>query len=192
MALSSTSPSTYVDSSVEAKRARLQAFTNDQIEATFGGFSDIIAARAADPTFNLALWFKTYGLNEVLAGTRKIPGFATGTLSTPPGAVWVGENGPELLWQGGAAAVASSVDSLRIAKAFEAANDRWSGNVTPIRSTASSAPGMGGIERRLDRAIAVLERVVAAIDAGNDEAVPALKTLVRQAGRSAAPLGRRL
>ncbi|KAA0582688.1 hypothetical protein [Azospirillum sp. Sh1] len=185
-------PPTYVDSSLAGKRARLEAFTNADIERTFGGFSDIIAARAADPTFNLALWFKTYGLNEVLAGTRKIPGFATGTLSTPPGAVWVGENGPELLWQGGAAAVASSVDSLRIAKAFEAANDRWSGNVTPPRSNTSSAPGMGGIERRLDRAIAVLERVVAAIDAGNDEAVPALKTLVRQAGRSAAPLGRRL
>jgi hypothetical protein len=189
---SSTSPSTYVDSSVEAKRARLQAFTNADIERTFGGFADIIAARAADPTFNLALWFKTYGLNEVLAGTRKIPGFATGTLSTPPGAVWVGENGPELLWQGGAAAVASSVDSLRIARAFEAANDRWAGNVTPIRATASSPLGTRGIEQRLDRAIAVLERVVAAIDAGNDEAVPALKTLVRQAGRSAAPLGRRL
>ncbi|SMF92360.1 hypothetical protein SAMN02982917_0574 [Azospirillum oryzae] len=97
---SSTSPSTYVDSSVEAKRTRLQAFTNADIERTFGGFSDIIAARAADPSFNLALWFKTFGINEVLAGTRKIPGFATGTLSTPPGAVWVGEQGPELLWQG--------------------------------------------------------------------------------------------
>ncbi len=50
-----------------------------------------------------------------------IPGFATGTLSTPPGAVWVGERGPELLWQGGGAAVASSADSLRIASAFDAA-----------------------------------------------------------------------
>ncbi|MGA1860321.1 tape measure protein [Azospirillum sp. 11R-A] len=50
-----------------------------------------------------------------------IPGFATGTLATPPGAVWVGERGPELLWQGGGAAVASSADSLRIASAFDAA-----------------------------------------------------------------------
>ncbi|CAO3355197.1 tape measure protein [Azospirillum palustre] len=50
-----------------------------------------------------------------------VPGFATGTLSTPPGAVWVGERGPELLWQGGGAAVASSADSLRIASAFDAA-----------------------------------------------------------------------
>ena len=62
----------------------------------------------------------------------------------------------------------------------------------PIRSAGASTVSTRGIEQRLDRAIAVLERVVAAIDAGNDEAVPALKTLVRQAGRSAAPLGRRL
>jgi hypothetical protein len=185
---SGTAPSTYVDS----RFARLQAFTNDQIEQNFGGFSDIIAARAADPTFNLAEWYKAFGINEVLAGTRKIPGFATGTLSTPPGAVWVGENGPELLWQGGAAAVASSVDSLRIAKAFEAANDRWSGNVTPIRSASSSSISTRGIEQRLDRAVAVLERVVEAIDAGNEEALPALKTLARQAGRSPEPLGRRV
>ncbi|CBS87028.1 hypothetical protein [Azospirillum lipoferum] len=121
-----------------------------------------------------------------------VPGFAAGTLSTPPGAVWVGEQGPELLWQGGAAAVASSVDSLRIARAFEAANDRWSGNVTPLRSAGASTVNTRGIEQRLDRAIAVLERVVEAIDSGNDEALPALKTLARQAARSPEPLGRRV
>lgn len=126
------------------------------------------------------------------ARSAGIPGFAMGTLSTPPGAVWVGENGPELLWQGGAAAVASSVDSLRIARAFEAANDRWSGNVTPLRSAGTSTVSTRGIEQRLDRAVAVLERVVEAIDAGNGEAVPALKTLARQAARSPEPLGRRM
>jgi len=184
---SSTAP-TYIDS----RYARLQAFTNDQIEQNFGNFSDIRAARAANPDFNLAEWFRGAGIAEVLAGTRKIPGFAAGTLSTPPGAVWVGENGPELLWQGGAAAVASSVDSLRIARAFEAANDRWSGNVTPIRSPSTSSINTRGIEQRLDRAVAVLERVVEAIGAGNEEAVPALKALVRQGARSPVPLGRRM
>ncbi|MDR6770385.1 hypothetical protein [Azospirillum sp. BE72] len=191
-ATSSTSPSTYVDRSMEAKRSRLQAFTNADIEAAFGGFSDIQQARADDRSFNLAAWFRDFGINEVLNGSRRIPCFATGTLSTPPGAVWVGEQGPELLWQGGAAAVASSVDSLRIARAFEAANDRWSGNVTPLRSAGSSAISTRGIEQRLDRAVAVLERVVEAIDAGNEEAVPALKTLARQAARSPEPLGRRV
>ena len=44
----------------------------------FGGFSDIIAARAVDPNFNLASWFKRYGINEVLSGSRKIPGFKNG------------------------------------------------------------------------------------------------------------------
>ncbi|WP_211104144.1 phage tail length tape measure family protein [Azospirillum sp. Sh1] len=66
-----------------------------------------------------------------------VPGFAAGTLSTPPGAVWVGERGPELLWQGGGAAIASSVDSMRIAGLYQtAANDRYPANVTPIRPTA--------------------------------------------------------
>ncbi|WP_376958195.1 tape measure protein [Azospirillum sp. A26] len=103
------------------KRRRLQAFSAADIEANFGQFPDIQAARAANPDFSLAEWFLRAGIDEVLAGTRRIPGFATGTLSTPPGAVWVGERGPELLWQGGGAAVASSADSLRIASAFDAA-----------------------------------------------------------------------
>ena len=68
-----------------------------------------------------------------------IPGFAMGTLDTPPGAIWVGEKGPELLWQAGGAAVASSADSLRIAGLYRsAANDRFPINVAPIRSPASA------------------------------------------------------
>ncbi|WP_376959630.1 phage tail length tape measure family protein [Azospirillum sp. A26] len=119
------------------KRRRLLAFTNADIEAAVGGMPDIMAARAADPAFNLAQWFKDFGIDEVLAGTRHIPGFATGTLSTPPGAVWVGERGPELLWQGGGAAVASSVDSMRIVGMYQtAANDRYPVNVTPIQPPA--------------------------------------------------------
>ncbi|MFD1627649.1 phage tail length tape measure family protein [Azospirillum griseum] len=62
-----------------------------------------------------------------------IPGFARGTLDTPPGAVWVGEQGPELLWQGGGAAVASSADSLRIASSFTAVNDRLPLGIADLR-----------------------------------------------------------
>ncbi|MBY6263940.1 hypothetical protein EI613_18740 [Azospirillum sp. 412522] len=66
-----------------------------------------------------------------------IPGFSAGTLSTPPGAMWVGEAGPELLWQGGEAAVASSADSLRIAGMHRtAANDGYPPSVAPIRPPA--------------------------------------------------------
>jgi trimeric autotransporter adhesin len=72
------------------------------------------------------------------AHTAGVPGFAVGTLSTPPGAVWVGERGPELLWQGGGAAVASSADSLRIASTYTAAaNDRFPANVAPLRPPAA-------------------------------------------------------
>jgi soluble lytic murein transglycosylase-like protein len=119
------------------KKRRLLAFTAADIEAAFGGMSDIRAARAADPSFNLAQWFQTFGINEVLNGQRSIPGFAVGTMATPPGAVWVGERGPELLWQGGGAAIASSADSMRIAGLYQtAANDRYPANVTPIRPPA--------------------------------------------------------
>ncbi|KAA0593016.1 hypothetical protein J2848_005623 [Azospirillum lipoferum] len=66
-----------------------------------------------------------------------IPRFWTGTLSTPPGAMWVGETGPELLWQGGGAAVASSADSLRIVGMHQtAANDSSPPPVAPIRPPA--------------------------------------------------------
>ncbi|MBP2233460.1 hypothetical protein J2847_006798 [Azospirillum agricola] len=131
--------------SLEGKRARLEAFSAAQIEAAFGGMPDIQAARLADPAFDLAQWFRQTGINEVLAGQRQIPGFATGTLSTPPGAVWVGERGPELMWQAGGAAVASSADSLRIAGIYASAvNDRWSAtNVSDFRPAAPARPERG-------------------------------------------------
>ena len=101
-----------------------------------------------------------------------IPGFATGTLSTPPGAVWVGERGPELLWQGGGAAVASSVDSMRIAGMYQtAANDRYPVNVAPIR------PPAGPVAADNREVVAVLrdiarriERLEAAIHEAEGEA----------------------
>lgn len=66
-----------VTSAAEKKR-RLLAFTNADIEAAFGGMSDIQAARAADPSFNLAAWFQRFGIDEVLSGARRIPGFVAG------------------------------------------------------------------------------------------------------------------
>ncbi len=94
-----------------------------------------------------------------------VPGYATGTLSTPPGAIWVGERGPELMWQGGGAAVASSTDSLRIAGLWQAANDRWGAeNVTSFRPPQPVRPNSDGAGsaailaelRRLNAQIAAL------------------------------------
>lgn len=48
--------------------------SNDQIERYFGGQSDIQAARAADPNFNLAQWYQTSGKNEVMTGKRQADG----------------------------------------------------------------------------------------------------------------------
>ncbi|MBP2233479.1 hypothetical protein J2847_006818, partial [Azospirillum agricola] len=156
--------------SVEGKRTRLAAFTDAQIEAAFGGMADIQAVRAADPGFDLRRWFEQFGINEVLSGARHIPGFATGTLATPPGAVWVGERGPELMWQDGGAAVASSADSLRIAGIYASAvNDRWSAtNVSDFRPAAPARPERGNGRdaailaelRRLNDQIAELRKAV--------------------------------
>ncbi|MBP2233455.1 hypothetical protein J2847_006793 [Azospirillum agricola] len=149
--------------SVEGKRTRLAAFTDAQIEAAFGGMADIQAARSVDPGFNLRRWFEAYGINEVLSGARSIPGFAKGTLSTPPGAKWVGEHGAELVWDGGGAAVASSADSMRIASLWEsAANDRWSGpNIASLRAHRPEPSGdaalVAMLERKLDTVTAELK-----------------------------------
>ncbi len=75
----------------EQKRQRLQAFSLDQIEAAFGAFPDIQAERARNPGFNLARWFLDHGIDEVLSGTRRIPGFATGGISFGPQLAWVSE-----------------------------------------------------------------------------------------------------
>ncbi|WP_451986021.1 phage tail length tape measure family protein [Azospirillum endophyticum] len=130
-------PPLTAEMTADQKRQRLQAFTTGEIEQYFGGFADIQAERARNPAFNLAEWFQRFGIDEVLNGSRHIPGFAIGTLSTPPGAVWVGERGPELLWQAGGAAVASSADSMRIAGMYQTvANDSRPPSVAPIRPPA--------------------------------------------------------
>ncbi|MDR6771789.1 tape measure protein [Azospirillum sp. BE72] len=190
---SSTAPTTNVDRTIEQKRARLEAFTNADIEAKFGGFSDIIAARAANPLFNLAEWFRTFGINEVLSGTRSIPGFASGTESAPPGLAWVGEHGRELVRMAGGERVYPHETSLAMARRFQAANDRWGGNVTALH--APSIPPIvintAGLEQRLDRAVAVLERILDAIEDGDADTLGELKSIGKQLGRSAAPVGQR-
>ncbi|WP_052293623.1 transglycosylase SLT domain-containing protein [Azospirillum sp. B510] len=97
-------------------------------------------------------WLAAYGKADQYEGAmrawaheRGIPGFATGTLATPPGAVWVGEQGPELLWQGGGAAVASSADSIRIAGIYQtAANDRYPAGIASYQPAAPVPPVRGG------------------------------------------------
>lgn len=126
----------------QIKKAVLQSFTNDQIEAAFGGFSDIQAARAADPSFNLAQWFQTFGMNEVLNGQRSIPGFATGTDYAPGGLAWVGEKGPELMQLPTGSRIYPHAESMGIARSWGAANDRWTG-VAEYRPRASSQSSGG-------------------------------------------------
>ena len=48
------------------------ALTDSQLEAYFGGQGDIQAARQADPNFNLAQWYDTFGKNEVMSGARQL------------------------------------------------------------------------------------------------------------------------
>ncbi|WP_395454789.1 phage tail length tape measure family protein [Azospirillum melinis] len=143
---------TYVDN----RLSRLQAFTNADIESNFGSFSDIIAARSKDPSFNLAEWFQGAGIAEVLSGQRKIPGFATGTDSAPPGMAWVGENGRELVQMAGGERVYPHSTSMAIANSWGAANDRWGGgNVVEYRRPSSN--NSGGSSADLKRQNELLE-----------------------------------
>lgn len=182
---STTAPTTTVDRTVEQKRARLEAFSNADIESNFGGFSDIIAARSADPTFNLALWFKTFGINEVLSGARSIPGFATGTPSAPPGLAWVGEEGPELVRLAGGERIFPHDASIEMAQRFNAANDWLPAGVTSLRPRlAASDAGVGAMVSELrkfraearqdaraiaDTVIAMMERQITALREENAE-----------------------
>ncbi|PWC48125.1 hypothetical protein TSA6c_16955 [Azospirillum sp. TSA6c] len=116
-----------------------------------------------------------------------VPGFATGTMSTPPGAVWVGERGPELLWQGGGAAVAASVDSMRIYDMWQsAANDRVSAGIAD-RGSAPQAPERFDLSP-LVRQVAELTREVKELraernkDARRKEALDEQAIIINQTG----------
>ncbi|MBP2303419.1 tape measure protein [Azospirillum picis] len=123
----------------------------------------------------------------------RINGFAVGTDSAPPGLAWVGERGPELVRMAGGERVYPHETSMAMARRFRAANDRWSGNVTALR--APSIPPIvintAGLEQRLDRAVAVLERILGAIEDGDDETVSAISSLAKRLDRSASPVGQR-
>ena len=151
------------------KRARLEALSNADIERLFGGFSDIQAARANDPSFNLAAWFKAYGIGEVMAGTRSIPGFATGTDSAPPGMAWVGEQGRELVQMAGGERVYPHSVSMDIARSWGAANDRWAG-VAEFRRPAASGGDNTALIQRMERQIALLEEQNQLLRQGNSTA----------------------
>ena len=122
-----------------------------------------------------------------------IPGYAVGTTSALPGLAWVGERGPELVRMAGGERVYPHETSMAMVRRFQAANDRWGGNVTALR--APSIPPIvintAGLEQRLDRAVAVLERILDAIEDGDADTLGELKIIGKQLGRSAAPVGQR-
>lgn len=122
-----------------------------------------------------------------------IPGYAVGTPSALPGLAWVGERGPELVRMVGGERVYPHETSMAMARRFQAANDRWGGNVTALR--APSIPPIvintAGLEQRLDRAVAVLERILDAIEDGDADTLGELKSIGKQLGRSAGSVGQR-
>jgi len=63
-----------------------------------------------------------------------IPGFATGTLSAPPGMAWVGEHGRELVQMAGGERVYPHEASMRLARRFQVANDRLPDGVVSLRA----------------------------------------------------------
>lgn len=133
---------------VEQKRQRLLAFSNSDIEAAFGGMPDIIAARASDPAFNLARWFLDHGINEVLAGSRTIPGFATGGRHMG-GLRTVGEygieveaTGPSRIWnqsQMGQAVLAASLGQANDNRDVVRALDRLSNQLDALIRISAQA-----------------------------------------------------
>ncbi|HYF87429.1 tape measure protein [Azospirillum sp.] len=145
-------------------------------------------------------WLAAYGKADAYeaamrswARERGIPGYAVGTPSALPGLAWVGERGPELVRMAGGERVYPHETSLAMARRFQAANDRWGANVTALR--APSIPPIvintAGLEQRLDRAVAVLERILGAIEDGDDETVSAISNLAKRLVRTAAPVGQR-
>ncbi|WP_376960101.1 phage tail length tape measure family protein [Azospirillum sp. A26] len=138
----------------QLQTAVLNSFSNADIEAKFGGFSDIQAARAADPSFNLADWFQKYGKNEVLSGARSIPGFAAGgivgngmfgvdsVIASYAGGGNIALAGGEYVMPANQTAMyRPALDAMR-AGAWGAANDRWSGsNVVPYQPRYSGNSG---------------------------------------------------
>nr|WP_286208866.1 tape measure protein [Azospirillum sp. A1-3] len=81
----------------------------------------------------------------------RINGFATGTPAAPPGWAWVGEQGPELMQMKGGEPVIPNAAAVSMARSWEAANDRWGGNVVeyrPRQSSQSSGGGSADIKRQ--------------------------------------------
>jgi hypothetical protein len=59
------------------------------------------------------------GIQSALIASAKIPQFATGTKRAPAGMKWVGEEGPELITDGGGYPIIPHEESMAIANAFE-------------------------------------------------------------------------
>ncbi|MCM8736588.1 hypothetical protein M5E06_20895 [Azospirillum sp. A1-3] len=93
----------------------------------------------------------------------RINGFATGTPAAPPGWAWVGEQGPELMRMKGGEPIIPNAAALDMARSWTVANDRWGGNVVPIRAPQSGG-GSDGTAAAFDRLSAKIDRLIAAVE----------------------------
>jgi len=157
------------------------------------------AAAAGSDDGRTAAWLRQ------VAHDKGVPGFAAGGIIPHiPGVSILGVDSVPLIGMPGEGVVnlrgmgVLGADGLAALNAGRwPANDRWSGNITALRSAGSS--GTASLEQRLDRAVSVLERILAATEAGDadnaaatGEAVTAIAKLTRQIGRAAGPAGSRL
>ncbi len=65
-------------------------------------------------------------IKQAFTGNSEEGGFATGTRNAPPGAHWVGENGPELLWFEGGEKVLDARSSAELMKSYNNATNNFS------------------------------------------------------------------
>lgn len=196
----------------QIKRSVLEAFTDAQIEQNFGNHQDIIAARQADPSFNLGAWFHRFGINEVLSGQRSIPGFANGGivgngLFGVDSVVARFAGGGNIALAGGeyvmpanqTAMYRPALDAMR-AGTWGAANDRWGGgNVVEYRprTNANSDGSSPDIKRQNElleeqnRLLTALLRTTAAAGDGTLNGLSEVADNVKAVAKKAAGGGLR-
>lgn len=149
---------------VEQLKAANDNFQQELVLVQAGNLAEISnLATAASALINLSL--QTYGnapqtadlRTQILSAINPIlttQGFASGTISTPPGTILVGERGPELITQSGGLRVWSNPETERMLAGMPGwhfADGTFA--PPPIAQTQNNA----SIEQKLDRLIALME-----------------------------------